>query len=106
MTTRPAAPMPNLRELLAAAADEAGTEYDVSTQLVRWAERQRAEVVSAQARHRWHAMLAAAAVVVLVVGAAVLVRAQVSRRRRRPPGSTPTSDCPWGPGERRSRTFT
>jgi hypothetical protein len=79
MTTRPAAPMPDLRELLAAAADEAGTEYDVSTQLVRWAERQRAEVVSAQARHRWHAILAAAAVVVLVVGAAVLVRAQVSR---------------------------
>jgi hypothetical protein len=71
--------MPDLGELLTAAADEAGREYDVSTQLVRWAERQRADVISAQARHRWHAILAAAAVLVLVVGAAVLVRAQVSR---------------------------
>jgi hypothetical protein len=79
MTTRPADPVPGLRELLVAAADEAGAEYDVSTQLVRWAERQRAEAVSARARHRWHAVLAAAAVLVLVLGAAVLVRAQQSQ---------------------------
>jgi hypothetical protein len=76
MTTHPAGPGPDLRELLAAAADEAGAEYDVSTQLVRWGERQRAEEVSARARRRWHVILAAAAVLVLVVGAAVLVRAQ------------------------------
>ena len=79
MTTHPAGPGPDLRELLAAAADEAGAEYDVSTQLVRWGERQRAEEVSARARRRWHAILAAAAVLVLVVGAAVLVRAQQSQ---------------------------
>lgn len=79
MTTRPVGPGPELREMLAAAADEAGAEYDVSTQLVRWAERQRAEEVSARARRRWHAILAAAAVLVLVVGAALLVRAQHSQ---------------------------
>ena len=78
-TARPAGPVPELRELLAAAADEAGAEYDVSTQLVRWAERQRAEEVSVRARRRWQAILAAAAVLVLVVGAALLVRAQQSQ---------------------------
>lgn len=75
-TDRPAAPVPDLRELLVAAADEAGAEYDVSTQLVRWAERRRAEEESARARRRWHAILAVAAVLVLVVVAAVVVRAE------------------------------
>jgi hypothetical protein len=79
MTTHPVDPGPDLRELLAAAADEAGAEYDVSTQLVRWAERQRAEEISARARRRWHAILATAAVLALVVGAAVLVRPQQSQ---------------------------
>jgi hypothetical protein len=80
MTTRPAGQGPDLRELLGAAADEAAAEYDVSSQLVRWAERQRAEEVSARARRR-HAILAAAAVLVLVlvVGAALLVQAQQSQ---------------------------
>ena len=79
MTTRPfwgatdLPDLPGLRRQLIAAATAAGEEYDVSTQLVRWVERQRAERAGARARHRARMVIAAAAVVAVLLGAAAVL---------------------------------
>jgi hypothetical protein len=65
--------LPGLRRQLQAAATAAGEEYDVSTQLVRWVEGQRAERASALTRRRARTVIAVAAVVALLLGAAAVL---------------------------------
>jgi hypothetical protein len=90
--------LPGLRRQLTAAATAAGEEYDVSTQLVRWVERQRAQQVAARARHRVRTALAAAAVVAILLGAAaVLVYRPAAPWSRVPPAKqVAAADLPAG----------
>lgn len=104
MTTRPfpgateLPDLPGLRRQLQAAATATGEEYDVSTQLVRWVERQRAEQVGVRSRQRARTLIAAAAVLaVLFAAAAVLVYRPAAPWSRVPPAKQiAAADLPAG----------
>ncbi len=72
MTSTPNPSALLVRAALTTVADAAAAEYDLSTQLVRWTERQRSEARAARARRRRRVELVVAAAVVLLLGTVAL----------------------------------
>jgi hypothetical protein len=77
------APGPTLNDLMTAAAADAARDYDVSTQLVRWAERQRSEERAAAIRRRRRTELLVAAALVVIAGVVAVVWASGAGRTGR-----------------------